>query len=204
MSDIPGIYHKTVKTEPIAWSGPAIDVVSLGCGSSLSAAATQAVTNAELVLGSARQLQEIAHIETRADQQAFPSPFSELADILAGNQDKSIVVLASGDALFYGVGSWLDRVIGRQHLVFHPNISSVQACFHAIGQPWQGAEVASVHGRALESLGRYLRNHALLALLTDSKSNPTAIARKLVARIDPAMDGRLDELVPEVVRRNLG
>ena len=180
MSDIPGIYHKAVKTAPIPWHGQPIEVVSLGCGSSLSGPAQQAVANAELVLGSTRQLAEVAHIESRADQQAFPSPFSELANILADNQDKSIVVLASGDALFYGVGSWLDRVIGRQHLVFHPNISSVQACFHAIGQPWQGAEVASVHGRALESLGRHLRNHALLALLTDAKSNPAAVGRKLV------------------------
>ena len=43
MSDIPGIYHKAVRTVPIPWHGQSIEVVSLGCGSSLSGPAQQAV-----------------------------------------------------------------------------------------------------------------------------------------------------------------
>ena len=54
MSDIPGIYHKSVQTAPITWIGKPIHVVSLGCGSNLARPARRAIAEAELVLGFAR------------------------------------------------------------------------------------------------------------------------------------------------------
>lgn len=50
----------------------------------------------------------------------------------------------------------------------------------------------------------HLRSVMIDPLTSEELDAFTAIARKIVARIDPATDQRLAEMIPEVVRRNLG
>jgi precorrin-6Y C5,15-methyltransferase (decarboxylating) len=167
--------------QSIEWQGDAISVISLGCDSltALTPQAIEAIQNAEVILGGEHHFDEIESIKTNAEEVFFPSPFSELAKKIIQYKSSRLCVLASGDALFFGVGSWLVRNIGSRHLNFHPNISSIQACFHAIGMPWQDAKIVSLHGRPLSALRRYLVNHGLLAILTDNSSNPITIANEL-------------------------
>jgi len=168
----------------INWKGEPISVVSLGCDrlSALTPLATEVIRQAQVIFGSEHHFSEIEDIDTRAEKIAFSSPFSELGSQLDAQQSKRVVVLASGDALYFGVGKFLTRIVGSNRLTFHPNISSVQACFHALGLPWQDAKVVSLHGRPLNSLRRHLANGRLIACLTDAKSNPIAIARELLAQ----------------------
>lgn len=179
-----GIYSKPLASKPIRWSGRPICVVSLGCNqhSILIPEANTALQQAEIIFGSARHFDEIAHIATAAEKLIFTSPFSELANQLKLNQQKSIAILASGDALIYGIGSWLNRLVGNNHLIFYPNISSIQSCFHHIGLPWQSARIISLHGRPLSTLRRYLKDQQLIATFTDQQSNPSAIAQELSAQ----------------------
>ena len=180
-TDLTGVYAQPLKSAPIQWKGNPVTVISLGCGerSVLPDAAMEEIRKADLVLGAKRHLKEVAHIETDAEQCRFPSPFSALREILETNQHRRIIVLASGDALLYGIGTWLTRLVGRKHLVFYPNISSIQYCFHAIGLPWQQAEIVSVHGRPLKTLRRHIRHNHLIAVITDDQSRPGRIAREL-------------------------
>jgi precorrin-6Y C5,15-methyltransferase (decarboxylating) len=178
--------NNDINKEPnIEWQGQNIAVISLGCGqlSALTPQAIEAIRMSEVIVGSEHHFNEITHIDTAAEKVTFPSPFSALAQLLTQlieqKQGRRICILASGDALFFGVGSWLKRQFGNQHLSFYPNISSVQACFHVIGLPWQEAKIISLHGRPLSSLRRYLVNQQLIAILTDNLSNPIAIARAL-------------------------
>jgi precorrin-6Y C5,15-methyltransferase (decarboxylating) len=95
--------------------------------------------------------------------------------------NKKVVVLASGDPLFYGIGSTLSRHIDKKHLRIHPNISSVSAAFAAIGEPWQDAKVISLHGKACKdfpfsSLGKETK----VAFLTDRTMDPAYIASMLL------------------------
>ena len=166
---------------PIEWHGETISVVSLGCGqlSVLAPQAVDAMQNAQVIFGAKHHFDEIAAIHTQAQKIIFPAPFPALSAALAQHQCKRVCVLASGDALFFGIGSWLNRHIGNRHLRFYPNISSVQACFHAIGLPWQDAKIISLHGRPLSSLRRYLVDKQLIALFTDADANPLKIAIEL-------------------------
>ena len=179
---LPGIYSKPLRSTPIKWQGGPIKVVSLGCGShsTLTSAAIADLKSANVIFGSPHHFEEISQIETNAERICFPSPFSKLRNTLEACQDKQIIVLASGDALFYGVGIWLIRLIGDTHLIFHPNISSIQYCFHALKLPWQHAEIVSLHGRPLHSLRRHIKPRHLIAVLTDRESRPQVIANELV------------------------
>ena len=166
------------------WSGKVIDVIGLGIGSengpSLGQAALKALASADWVVGAPHQLEKISDKQVSGEKVSYPSPFSHLGSWLKEHQHEHIVLLASGDPLYYGLGDYLARTIGQQHLTFHANISSVQAAFHQLGLPWQEAETISLHGRPLQSIRTRLQSNKLYAVLTDQNSHPAAIAQELI------------------------
>jgi len=160
-------------------SGPPIHVIGMGIyGGALGHAARTALEQAELIIGATAHL--AAFLELAAEKRPYPSPMSGLPDLLRANAERRIAILASGDPLFFGIGSTLLRQFSPERLVFHPNVSSVQAAFARLGRPWQQAQWVSLHGRPLASLRAALQGNRLYALLTDRDSSPSAIARVLV------------------------
>ena len=82
--------------------------------------------------------------------------------------DQAVVVLASGDPLWFGLGRILCDRIGAERLRFHPAPTSLQLAFSRIGRPWQDADWVSLHGRDPEILASTLQKRpAALAVLTD-------------------------------------
>ena len=63
---------------------------------------------------------------------------------------KKIVVLASGDPLFFGIGATLISALGPSNVVIHPNISTLSAAFARIKEPWNDVQIISLHGRKNE------------------------------------------------------
>jgi precorrin-6Y C5,15-methyltransferase (decarboxylating) len=81
---------------------------------------------------------------------------------------RRVVLLASGDPLWFGIGRLLLEHFEPQQLRFHPAPSSLQLAFARIGRPWQDAAWISLHGRDPEPLAAALQKRpAALAVLTD-------------------------------------
>lgn len=93
------------------------------------------------------------------------------------NDTRNIVILASGDPLFYGLGGYLSKKI---NIEVYPHISSVQLAFSKIGESWQDAYITSVHGRSMKGLIQKIDGYEKIALLTDAENNPSAIAEYLL------------------------
>ncbi|MBF0200071.1 MAG: precorrin-6y C5,15-methyltransferase (decarboxylating) subunit CbiE [Desulfamplus sp.] len=93
-----------------------------------------------------------------------------------------VVVLASGDPLFHGIGSTLIAALGKEHVRIHPNISSIAGAFAAIKEPWHDAVLISLHGKSPWKgvLARTIKNNPRIAVLTDHKRTPSWLARFLV------------------------
>ena len=160
-------------------SDPLIQVIGMGMeGGALGQAARAALEQAELIIGSATHLATVP--ASSVEKQPYPSPMSGLPALLRIHAKRRITILASGDPLFFGIGSTLLRHFAPQQLVFHPNVSSIQAAFSRLGRPWQNAHWISLHGRPLATLRSALQSNRLYALLTDRDSAPAAIARVLV------------------------
>jgi precorrin-6Y C5,15-methyltransferase (decarboxylating) len=105
---------------------------------------------------------------------------------------RKTVLLASGDPLFNGIGRRALHEFGRGAVEIYPEISSVQAAFAAIREPWDDAFLMSLHGgpnkakrRALpyaaSDVPRLLARYAKLAILTDGVNTPQVIAATLVS-----------------------
>ena len=89
-------------------------------------------------------------------------------------------VLASGDPLFFGIGSLVIRKIGAAHVAVVPQPSSVQWAFARAGLKWDDASLLSLHGRPRTGLVSRLRRLAKAALLTDDDNSPPALAQHLL------------------------
>ena len=136
----------------------------------------------DIVLGSPRQHDMIVNYPHAAKKIDFPK-LNQLKDNVQNWQIdgvKSLIVLASGDPLFFGIGAWLGRNFSPENLTFYPNVSSIQMACHRLGLSLQNVDVVSLHGRPLSSLRRHLQANKTLALLTDQYSQPKHIAQECV------------------------
>lgn len=79
-------------------------------------------------------------------------------------EDAEVVVIASGDPLYFGVVRSL-RAAGLRPAVV-PGVSSIATAFAAVGLPWDDAAVVSVHGRPLETALDAARRHPKVAVFT--------------------------------------
>lgn len=100
---------------------------------------------------------------------------------------RPVVLLASGDPLFFGIGRRAIQEFGRENIEVLPDLSSIQLAFSRIGIPWDNAFLISLHAGPdpekrrklkydLEDLPFLLLAHSKICILTDREKNPTAIA----------------------------
>ncbi|MGS2717424.1 precorrin-6y C5,15-methyltransferase (decarboxylating) subunit CbiE [Eionea flava] len=167
---------------------PSIHVVGLGVAEHavLAINVRAAIESADIIFGSSRQLATIDHSNqvSRAEKKILP-PLSSLATTLTqlfdtSTQPLSVVILASGDPLYYGIGRWLSRQFSQIKLAFYPAVSSIQAACHCLGLALQDVDVISLHGRPLVSIRSVLRAQQTLVILTDRHSHPYAIAEACI------------------------
>lgn len=162
-----------------SWPGSPIHVIGLGINDPpvLSHAAWEILKQAEVIIGAANAFTDIVPLAAKV--YLYPKPLQEIWPLLRQHTGQHIVLLASGDPLFYGIGALLLRHIAPEQLQFHPHVTSIQAVFARIKRPWQNVEVMSLHGRPLQSLRAALKTNRFYGLLTDPVNNPGAIAQIL-------------------------
>ncbi len=93
-----------------------------------------------------------------------------------------VVVLASGDPLFFGLGRYLLRNLAEELIEFLPNVTSVQYAFAKIREPWDDSVFISVHDRDLKDVVDRIVANDKAAILTDGVNTPGMISRELLSR----------------------
>lgn len=158
-----------------------INIIGIGQGKKdLTQKHLELILDCDVLAGGKRQLEMFDYPDK---QKIFiTAHLNRLVEIIKKEMvSKKIVVLASGDPLFYGIGTTLTRHFDKHFLNIHSNISSVSAAFAAIKTPWHDAKIISLHGKeqALFSFAQLARE-TKVAFLTDLKMTPHAIAAALV------------------------
>ncbi|MEB3309813.1 MAG: precorrin-6y C5,15-methyltransferase (decarboxylating) subunit CbiE [Snowella sp.] len=157
---------------------PKINVVGIGLDgkAGLISEVCKLVESATVLVGSDRHLNLFPeHSSEKFILGDFLTTFETIKQKLQNNE--KIVILVSGDPLFFGLGRLLLENFPSEQLVFHPHYSSVQLAFNRLKLPWHDAQIVSVHGRSLDLLLPLLQKGInKIAILTDSENNPSAIA----------------------------
>jgi precorrin-6Y C5,15-methyltransferase (decarboxylating) len=161
-----------------------VHVVGIGLdgAAGLMDSVRQLVSRATLLIGSDRHLSYFPnHRAQRLVLGDFTQAIKEIRQQLAVGSD-CIVVLVTGDPLFFGLGRLLLAELPPDQLTFHPHLSAVQLAFNRIKVPWQDARVISAHGRSVDELIQALQQGVeKIAVLTDGTNTPSAIASLILA-----------------------
>jgi precorrin-6Y C5,15-methyltransferase (decarboxylating) len=181
---------------------PAVIVIGIGEDGclGLSSRAYNCIRQSQILVGGARQLEFFSDYPGRRVTLG-----KKVKDTLEGLRDESgdhnIVILASGDPLFYGVGSLAVKIFGAEFCGFIPQPSSMQLAFAAAGLAWSDATCLSVHGRSIEGLCQRMRRLRKVALLTDAENSPVRVALHLMEYQDTAWDAILCENLGSIEER---
>lgn len=155
-----------------------VDVIGVGLGyADITEKYHEIIARADVLVGGRRHLGWFA--KTSAEKREITSPLDEvIEDICRWRKDRRVVVLASGDPLFYGIGETLVSLLGEENIDIHPNVSVMAASFARIGRTWKDATVVSMHGRSnTTELVTALAQRRPVFVFTDHKNTPAEIAR---------------------------
>ena len=159
-----------------------INVVGLGPGNIkyLSTSGIECIKEAEIIVGSTRQLSDLKAIISEKQEIYILGKLAELIAYLKENIERKITIIVSGDTGYYSLVPYLSKNLSKDILNIIPNISSYQYLFSKLGENWQNFRLASVHGREFD----YVKNIddkdiAGLVLLTDDIQNPYEVSKNL-------------------------
>ena len=149
----------------------------------LSPLSKAAVEAAGVIVGGPRQLALLPDAAVRGRRVPLPSPLLPgLPDLIAAESATGLVVLASGDPMFYGIGSTLVRLLGADRVRVLPHPSSVSLAAARLGWPLDDTDVVSVVGRPLELLHPVLQPGRRVLVLVAEETAAADVRTLLDAR----------------------
>ena len=144
----------------------------------LTEAARRLIDEAELLVSDVERLALVP--EGTAERMVVAGNLEETAGKLADVQGKRIVILASGDPLFYGVARYLCDRLGKDRLNVLPHVSAMQMAFARVKESWDEAYLTSVASRPLETVVEKIRTAEKVGLFTTADCPPARVAKALL------------------------
>ena len=111
--------------------------------------------------------------------QDWPSPFSNIYNIIEENSKKSLALLATGDPMWFGAGASLVRRLGPDACEVVPAVSGLQLAAARLGWPMAACDIVSIHGRPVGTLVSALAPRARLLVIAQDGKSPGQVARLL-------------------------
>lgn len=137
-----------------------------------------ALNSAAVIFGGKRHLDFLSS-DITAERVAWPSPFDEAFAMIEAYRGQPVVVLASGDPMFFGVGATLARHFSSDEMLVLSYPSSFSLAAARMGWPLQDVRTVSVHGRPFELLLPHILPGEKLLVLSNDGSTPAKAAAML-------------------------
>jgi len=163
-------------------TSPWLDIIGIGEDGvdGLSGIALEKLAEAEVIVGGDRH-HKLAPNEN-AKRIAWPSPFDAMISEIKSHQGRRIVVLVTGDPLWYSVGARILKSIQKEEVTFHPQLSAFQWAASRMGWSLADCDTLTIHGRANSQVIPYLAPRARLLALTQDANSPGEVAELLTKR----------------------
>jgi len=144
----------------------------------LTAAARQLIEKAELLVGESHTLALVPESET--PRLEVGTSFDEAVGRIEKDADKRVVVLASGDPLFYGVARYLCDRLGKERFEVVPHVSTMQLAFARVKESWEEAFLTNLATHGLHGVVDQIRGAEKVGLFTSETFPPSAVARAML------------------------
>jgi precorrin-6Y C5,15-methyltransferase (decarboxylating) len=156
-----------------------LSIVGIGADglSGVTPAAQALVAAAEVLVGGTRHLAMVA--EDGAERLTWETPLSRTVDAIQARRGRRVVVLASGDPMWFGIGVTLARRFPREEIAVLPHLSAFNLAAAHMGWPLAEVEAVTLHGRPLDLLALHLAPGARLLMLSENGETPARVATYL-------------------------
>jgi len=146
----------------------------------LAPAARHLIDKAELLVGGERHHALVSN--GGAERLTWQTPLKLTVDEILRRRGRPVVVLATGDPMWFGIGVTLARQVPSDELWIIPGASAFALACARLGWPLAEVECLTLHGRSLALLNAVVAPGARLLLLSADGTTPAAVARALTAR----------------------
>ncbi|EOY9126033.1 cobalt-precorrin-7 (C(5))-methyltransferase [Providencia stuartii] len=157
-----------------------IYVTGVGPGSEayLTRRAMDVISGADILIGGQRHLDTLA--ELSSEKRIIDADINSLIKWIAERLDRRIVILASGDPMFFGIGKRISDTFAPEQVQIVPGISSVQYLCSRTGMDMNDIYLTSSHNRTPDF--DWLLSHERIGMVTDSQIGPKEIAAEIRQR----------------------
>ena len=146
----------------------------------LTAAARQLIDKAELILGAKPTL--AAAGKSAAEKVEVGGDLEGIIRRIETAKGKRIVLLTTGDPLFYGTARFLCDRLGKERFEVTPHVSSMQLAFARVKESWDEAYLTNLATQPLERVAEKARTAAKVGLFTTEAIPPAQVAKALLER----------------------
>jgi precorrin-6B C5,15-methyltransferase / cobalt-precorrin-6B C5,C15-methyltransferase len=135
------------------------------------------IDRAQVLVGGERHLAMVPN--GGAERVAWASPLSKTVEEIKRQRGRNVVVLATGDPMWFGIGVTLARHISADEMLIIPGISAFTLAASRLCWPLADVECLTLHGRALALMRPAIAPGARLLLLANDGRTPREAAKLL-------------------------
>jgi precorrin-6Y C5,15-methyltransferase (decarboxylating) len=138
------------------------------------------IESADLVIGATALTATLP--ECKAERWDPQGDFQAVVDKIEGHESEDVVVMASGDPLFYGVARFLCHHLGKDRFEVIPHVSSMQLAFARVKESWDEAYLTNLATQDPQRVVERIRTAEKVGLFTTEELTPAALAQLCLDR----------------------
>ena len=138
------------------------------------------IQDAQLLVGAEHTLALVPRLA--GERLVVGANLDRVVERIAAAPERRIVVLVSGDPLFYGLARYLCDQLGKDRFEVLPHVSSMQLAFARVKESWEEAYLTNLANHPLETVLEKIRIAEKVGMFTSDEASPAVIARELGAR----------------------
>ncbi len=152
-----------------------VSVKVVGIGANGETFYKNIIEKAELLLGGSRHLSMFEHL--KCEKMVLGKNLKDILKHLPDKYKKNIVVIASGDPLFFGIGTTLLSIFDKNCVEFYPYLNSIQYLCNKVKVAYEDVVNLSVHGKEIEKnkILHAIATNSKISILTDKTNNITQL-----------------------------
>ena len=188
-----------------------LNVNVIGVGANGEVFHRNLIEKAEVILGGKRILKFYDKIHVK--KLPIGKNLKQTLIELKSSSYKNIVILASGDPLFFGIGKTILEIFPYENVNFFPYFNSVQLLCSKLKIPYEDVVNLSIHGREI-NLGYFIykiKTNKKVAILTDRTNNINNLAiilcnfkylnlKVFIGQMLGTLDEKIIETTPEKMK----
>ncbi|MEO2023097.1 MAG: precorrin-6y C5,15-methyltransferase (decarboxylating) subunit CbiE, partial [Pirellulaceae bacterium] len=146
----------------------------------LTTVARERIEAADLVIGDTQLLQLLEN--STGEKWAPAGQLDDVVNRIAPRSADDIVILASGDPLFYGMARFLCERLGKDRFEVLPHVSSMQMAFARVKESWDDAYLTNLANQSVERVVEKVRTAGKVGIFTTEENSPAVVAAACLER----------------------